>query len=147
MSDAIGEAMDEFEITEFLTNRGLGVLGFAAAGEAYTLPVAFAYDDEQARCIFRFLMPDHSRKREFVADTETASLTVYEWGGPDDWRSVVVRGPLQQLPEAELAEAATLFSDLGAEGALDIFNEPVSAYETGWYELDVSERTGRRGFE
>lgn len=147
MSDAIGEAMDEFEITQLLTDRGLGVLGFAAAGEAYTLPVAFAYDDEQERCIFRFLMPEHSRKREFIADTQTASLTVYEWGGPDDWRSVVVRGPLQPLADDELTQAATLFSDLGAEAALDIFNQPVSAYESGWYELAVSERTGRRSFE
>lgn len=146
MSETIGDAMDELEIRQFLTERGLGVLGFAADGEAYTIPIAFAYDEERKRCILRFLATEDSKKREFVATTEVASLTVYEWTGPDSWRSVVARGPLQRLADDEMAQAAALFSDLGEEAALKVFNEPVSAYEAEWYELQVTEITGRGRF-
>lgn len=66
MSETIGEAMDELEICQFLTERGLGVLGFAADGEAYTIPIAFAYDDEGERCILRLLVTEASQKREFI---------------------------------------------------------------------------------
>ncbi len=146
MSEIIGEAMDEHEIGQFLTERGLGVLGFASEGEAYTIPIAFAYDDRADRCILRLLAKEDSTKQEFVATTAVASLTAYEWTGPDDWRSVVARGPLQSLADDEMAQAAALFSDLGAEAALEVFNQPVSAYETGWYELQITELTGRGRF-
>ncbi len=146
MSEEIGESMDDFEIREFLTERGLGVVGFASDGEAYTIPIAFAYDAEGERCILRFLMGDDSRKRTFVAGTTVASLTAYEWTAPTQWRSVVLRGPLQRLADDELAQAAAIFSDLGEEAALEVFNSPVSDYETGWYELQITELTGRGRF-
>jgi nitroimidazol reductase NimA-like FMN-containing flavoprotein (pyridoxamine 5'-phosphate oxidase superfamily) len=147
MSETVGEAMDDVEIGRFLRNRGLGVLGLAADGEAYTIPIAFAYDEESRRCIFRFLATEDSEKMAFVSRTEIASLTAYEWGGPADWRSVVLRGPLSRLADDDMAQAAALFADLGAEAALDVFTKPVSAYETGWYELQIEECTGRGGFE
>jgi nitroimidazol reductase NimA-like FMN-containing flavoprotein (pyridoxamine 5'-phosphate oxidase superfamily) len=147
MSDTIGDALDDIEIRQFLTERGLGVLGLAAGGESYTIPIAFAYDVEAGRCIFRFLATEDSQKMEYVTQTEVASLTAYDWTGPDNWRSVVLRGPLFKLADNEMAQAAALFSDLGAEAALDVFNEPVSAYETGWYEMGIDEITGRGGFE
>jgi nitroimidazol reductase NimA-like FMN-containing flavoprotein (pyridoxamine 5'-phosphate oxidase superfamily) len=147
MSDTIGDALDDMEIRQFLTERGLGVLGLAADGESYTIPIAFAYDKEAGRCIFRFLATEDSEKMEYVSQTEVASLTAYDWTSPDNWRSVVLRGPLSKLADDEMAQAATLFSDLGAEAALDVFNEPVSAYETGWYEMQIDEITGRGGFE
>jgi nitroimidazol reductase NimA-like FMN-containing flavoprotein (pyridoxamine 5'-phosphate oxidase superfamily) len=146
MSETVGDAMDEVEIRQFLTKRGLGVLGLAADGASYTIPIAFAYDDDSQRCIFRFLAADDSEKMAFVSQTTVASLTVYEWSGPDDWRSVVLRGPLSKLAEDDMAQAAAVFSDLGAEAALDVFKKPVSAYETGWYEMDIEECTGRGGF-
>jgi nitroimidazol reductase NimA-like FMN-containing flavoprotein (pyridoxamine 5'-phosphate oxidase superfamily) len=146
MSETIGDAMDDLEIRRFLKTRGLGVLGLAAGGDSYTIPIAFAYDEDSQRCIFRFIATNDSQKMEYVSKTDVASLTAYDWAGPDDWRSVVLRGPLSELADEELAQAAAVFSDLGAESALDVFNQPVSAYETGWYELQIEERTGRGGF-
>lgn len=146
MSTEIGDALDDQEIGQFLQSRGLGVLGFASDGVAYTIPIAFAYDDDRGRCIFRFVNGEGSEKREFVAATDTASLTAYEWRGVDEWKSVVVRGPIEAIPDAELAEASALFSNVGEEAALEVFNRPLSAYETEWYELDVAEVSGRGRF-
>lgn len=146
MTDSIGEQMDELEIDQFLTERGLGVLGLASDSVAYTIPIAFAYDSGEDRCILRLLMTEDSQKRDFISDADVASLTVYEWVDRDNWRSVVVRGPLEPLEGDEMAQGAAVFSDLGEEAALDVFNQPVSAYQTGWYELRVTELTGRGSF-
>lgn len=146
MSREIGLEMDDLEIENFLKERGLGVLGFAAEGESYTIPIAFAYDDADERCIFRFVMTEDSRKRHFISQTEVASLTAYDWQTKNDWKSVVVRGPISQLDDDDLGHAAALFSDVGEEAALEVFNKPISEYETQWYEIEVTEVTGRGRF-
>lgn len=135
--------MDDDEIQQFLTERGLGVLGLARDGRAYTFPIAFAADEDVERCLFRFVMANGSRKRAYLPETETASLTVYRWAGPEDWQSVVLHGSLAPLADEEMAYAAALFSDVGPEAALDVFNRSLSAYDTAWYELDVEESIGR----
>ncbi len=146
MSREIGVELDETEIEQFLKQQGLGVLGFARENESYTIPVAFAYDDSAMRCIFRFLMTDDSRKQEFISQTERANLTAYNWQGANDWKSVVAGGPIQSIDDDDLGEAAALFSDIGEETALEVFNRPISEYETRWYELDITEVTGRGRF-
>lgn len=146
MAHHVGVELDDYEIETFLQERGLGVLGLAAGCEAYTLPIAFAYDDAADRCILRFVMGQESLKRESVRETELASLTVSAWHDENDWKSVVVRGPIRRVPDDDLAQAAALFSDVGKEAALDVFNEPISEYETVWYELAVDDITGRGRF-
>lgn len=143
MSEEIGMELSERETEQFLTDRGLGVLGFANGGEAYTIPIVFAYDADENRCILRFIMAEDSKKRRFAAETERASLTVYEWRQKNHWKSVVIEGPLRQIPDDELAQAAALFSTIGEEAALEVFNDPISSYETVWYELSISDLTAR----
>lgn len=146
MAEQIGVPLDKYETEQVLESQGLGVLGFAKENEAYTIPIAYAYDASTDRCLFRFVITADSTKAAFLSAVEIASLTVYEWRGVDDWRSVVARGPLQPLPPDDIGHAAALFSDLGNEAALDIFNEPLTEYETAWYELEIDELTARGKF-
>ncbi|MFD1562633.1 pyridoxamine 5'-phosphate oxidase family protein [Haloarchaeobius amylolyticus] len=143
MSQDIGVELERDEIEEFLQDQSLGVLGLATDGEAYTIPIAFAYDRGTNRCFFRFVMSDNSRKRAFVTETDRASLTVYEWNTKSQWVSVVASGPIRHVSDSDLSHAATLFSEVGEEAALEIFNDDLSEYESVWYELSVSEITGR----
>jgi nitroimidazol reductase NimA-like FMN-containing flavoprotein (pyridoxamine 5'-phosphate oxidase superfamily) len=144
MSEHVGEALKHSEIMEFLQDRGLGTLGLTKGGEAYTIPIAFAYDNEEKRCIFRFIMAEESRKREFVAETEVASLTAYQWKSKNQWLSVVIRGPIHQMADSELGNAAALLSSVGNQAAAqETFNESLSEYETVWCELEAEEITGR----
>ncbi|WP_276256201.1 pyridoxamine 5'-phosphate oxidase family protein [Halomontanus rarus] len=146
MSEDIGVALDREEIEQFLREQGLGVLGVATGGEAYTIPIAFAYNSGEDRCYFRFIMGKDSLKREFVSETDRASLTVFEWQTKNQWKSVVMRGPIRRVTDADLSKAATFFSEVGDEAALEVFNDSISEYETVWYELVVSEITGRGQF-
>jgi len=45
MSKHIGERMNGAKIDEFLQEEGLGALGLASGGEAYAVPIAFAFDE------------------------------------------------------------------------------------------------------
>ena len=144
MSQEIGRALDEYETEEFLKERGLGVLGLSQGGDAYTIPIAFAYDGDGERCVFRFIMTEESIKGEFVSETDVASLTAYEWRRKNEWKSVVARGPIRPVSDDELARVAALFSDVGEESALEVFNSPLSEYETVWYEMEIAEMTARR---
>lgn len=146
MAHHVGVELEDVEVEDFLTSRGLGVLGLAAGGEAYTFPIAFAYDEAGDRCLFRFLMGEDSSKQRFVQQTDRASLTVHEWHDENSWKSVVLRGPIRQVAADDLAQAAALFSDVGREAALDVFNAPISEYETVWYELEIDDITGRGRF-
>ena len=146
MTENIGEALDDFEMEEFLESRGLGVLGLAKEGAAYTIPIAFAYDGSNHRCILRFVMGQDSKKKEFAEVTRTATLTVYDWETPEAWRSVVLMGTLRELDSDEVSSAAALFADVGKEAALDIFNKPLEEFETAWYEFNIAEMTGRGGY-
>lgn len=142
----IGVELEPSEMEEFLRERSLGVMGLASGDVAYTFPIAFAYDPDQNRCLFRFIMSESSKKRQFVGETEGASLTVYEWKTSDQWTTVVLEGRIHLVAEADLSNAATLFSEVGAKAALDVFNEPLSAYDTEWYELVVDPMVGRGRF-
>ncbi|MEF8776984.1 MAG: pyridoxamine 5'-phosphate oxidase family protein [Haloarculaceae archaeon] len=146
MTEHIGVAMDDFEVEEFLEHRGLGVLGLARDETAYTLPIAFAYDGSNHRCILRFVMGADSKKAAFAEATETATLTVYAWESKASWQSVNLAGRLRELDSDEIAGAAALFSDVGEEAALDIFNRSLEEFETAWYEFDIVEMTGRGNF-
>lgn len=146
MTETIGEPLDDFEIEEFLASRGLGVLGLARDGTAYTIPIAIAYDAGHHRCILRFVMSEESKKRDFAAATETASLTVYQWDSPGAWRSVVLGGTLEVIDSEDVPQAAAVFSDIGEEAALDVFSRPLEEYDTAWYAFEIDEITGRGAF-
>lgn len=92
LSPDIGVELDADEITSFLREQGLGVLGLAKGGEADTIPIAFAYDSGSNRCFFRFIVDGDRAKRTFVSETAFASVTVYEWATKSHWKSVVLRG-------------------------------------------------------
>jgi len=146
MTENIGEPLDDFEMEEFLEDSGLGVLGLARDGVAYSIPIAFAYDAPNHRCILRFVMGEDSTKREFLATTEEASLAVYDWESAGEWESVVLAGTLEELDGEDIAGAAAVFADIGEEGALEVFNRPLEEYETAWYALSIAEMTGRGAF-
>lgn len=135
--------MDEYEIDEFLDRQRVGVLAFARNGEAYSVPVAFGYDEGRDRCVFQFIVDETSTKQEYLERTTTASLTVYDWQEGESWQSVVLRGALQPVPTDEIASAASVFSISGEPAALDVFDKPVDEHEPVWYELRIEEKTGR----
>jgi len=132
--------LSEGDVQRHLRNRGHGVLALADGGDSYAVPLNYHYDGD--RILVRLSTEPDSRKIEFVETTETATLVVYDVDGDASW-SVLIRGEIRRLPEAEQAT----FTDTAINEAFPpfrLFDEDVDAVEMAIYELDPDEITGRR---
>lgn len=137
----LGHGMDDEAVDEFLTEQGVGVLSLAADDEPYGLPISFGYDGE--RCYFLFA--GHStegRKVRFAEAASEASFLAFDVAGEAEWRSAVVRGPLERIDYDgwEAAREAMLDNAYRPDLLVDV---DVASDPRVWA-LDVAERSGRR---
>ncbi|MEA5386398.1 pyridoxamine 5'-phosphate oxidase family protein [Haloarculaceae archaeon H-GB11] len=110
-TDPLGVEMDAEELAAFLSSHGHGVLSFGG-DVPYGIPVSFGYDPAERRCILQLVFHHDSKKRDYVEESDAASLCAYDWQGPDDWRSVVLSGSLEEIPDdtPEAVDAAGVFA-------------------------------------
>ena len=96
-----GIEMADEEIEEFLYDQGHGTLALADEGEAYGVPISFGYDGER---LYMSLLEfgNESQKMAFLETTDVASLIVSEVKTRFDWKSVVVRGAITDVPESDV---------------------------------------------
>ncbi|MEZ3115182.1 pyridoxamine 5'-phosphate oxidase family protein [Halobaculum sp. MBLA0147] len=136
----VSNEMDDAAVDAALREHGTGVLSLARQGESYAVPVSFGYDGQ--RCYFVFVgYHEPSRKAEFAAETERATLTLYETDGRDDWHSVVVRGPLRRVDdETEWDDATDAIEDNGWYPSLFRGADPRGRVDL--WALDAEEVTG-----
>lgn len=137
-----GVAMSAGEVDAFLTAQGTGVLSLADDGEAYGVPISFGYDGEALYFVLnRF--GEESEKLAYADATEAASFATYTVEDEHRWRSVVVRGPLERVPEAEIEAADEVVFESGAFVSLYPHGEPTT--ERPRYRLAVESATGQQG--
>lgn len=131
--------MDEAEVEEILATADTGTLAFADGSEAYSVPVAFHYED--GAVYFRFGEHAGSEKMRFLDATERACLVVYDHDpeANTSW-SVLVRGPLTRSDEdvPGIAERSAYYVPLR------VFDEPIEDLDPVLVRLDIDEVTGRR---
>jgi len=136
--------IDADEVDDLVRDRDHGVLSLARDDEAYAVPVNYHYDGERVR--FRLGADPEDKKIAFATATTTATLVVYDVGGPEDAWSVVVRGPIRRLTDDERAavDDAEINEDFPP---FHLFDETVESVDIALYELDPDEITGRRTVE
>ncbi|SDM54741.1 hypothetical protein SAMN04487949_2031 [Halogranum gelatinilyticum] len=131
--------MDDEDVQEVLTNHRTGTLALAADGEAYSIPVAYHYED--GALYFRLGEHPGSEKMRFLDATEQACLVVYDHDPETNtsW-SVVVRGPVSRSDEEVpgIAERSAYYVPLR------VFDEPIEELDPVLVRLDIDEITGRR---
>lgn len=86
------EPMAPEEVRLLLAQARLGHLGLARGGDAYVLPVFFAYD---GRHVYFHAHP--GMKDDYLAGTDEACLAVTRAESEDVWESVLVFGPVEEL--------------------------------------------------
>jgi hypothetical protein len=140
--------MDESELADYLRGRATGVLALADAGDAYAVPVGYHFDGE--RLLVRLGVHDDSEKLDYLGATDRATFVVYdttadadtEIGDVTSW-SVLARGTLRELPDAEQADFSdTVVNDL--YDPLRVFGEDAAELSATIYEFRIEELTGRR---
>ncbi|WP_435181099.1 pyridoxamine 5'-phosphate oxidase family protein [Halorussus sp. AFM4] len=137
-----GEPMDEAAVDAFLHERGVGVLSLADGGDAYGCPVSFGYDGEQLYFVLLRFGED-SEKLDFAAATETATFAAYDFEDEHRWRSVLVRGPIEPVPEDRTEAVDEALFDNAQFASLYPQGEPMT--ERTRYRLVPEEVTGQQG--
>ncbi|WP_265109965.1 pyridoxamine 5'-phosphate oxidase family protein [Halosolutus halophilus] len=133
--------MEADEIERRLEAGAVGVLGLADDSSAYAIPVDYHYDGESL--YIRLADDGSSTKIEYVETTTDACLCLYSDGsGTDSW-SVLVRGPLRKLTDAE-REAFDAMTLNESFHRLHVFDQDVEAIDLEIYELEIESITGRK---
>ena len=143
MAEISGVEMNESDVAEYLTRQGHGVLTFSGE-KPYGVPISFAYDEQNNRCVFQLLSTALSRKAARLRESDAATLIVYEWNTPDDWRSVILEGSLEEIePEStDAIAAAEVFAEHASMIGSEIFAGPLEELDVQWYGLRIDAISG-----
>lgn len=134
-----GVAMDRPAIDEFLRERGTGTLSLADGDEAYGVPISFGYDGDSLY-FFLIRFGDESTKLDFAETTARACFSTYEFADEHHWRSVLARGPIERVTDADAAERA--LSDNAEFASLFPYGEPMTEWPR--YRLAIETVTGQQ---
>lgn len=93
--------MSRSEIDALLEEVGVGVLSLSDGTETYAIPESYGYDGESL--YFQLVYDADSTKMAFIDTTDVATFTVFRTHPPE---SVLVRGRLKRVPEADREQAA-----------------------------------------
>jgi hypothetical protein len=142
MSSERSRAMDRRAIESFVGRRGTGVLALASGDAPYATPVSYGFDPPAATFYLRLGVDADSRKRAFLDAPTAACLVVY--GERDgDWHSVVARGSLASVAEADVDAAVAEALRRAEAPLLDIWDDPAEDVDFRVFRLPADELTGR----
>jgi len=126
--------------SSFLGRKGWGCLTLANEGCAYSVPMSFGYDGEET-VYFHLQTDERSEKMAYLDATERATLLVPEVE-PPDWTSVVVRGPIESVPDEEVDDAYAACAENAWFPACP-WPDDRDPTELRFYKLAADEVTGR----
>ncbi len=143
--------LSTLECTKLLSSSRLGRLGCAKDGYPYVVPFYFAYADTH---LYAFSMV--GRKIEWMRANPQISVLVEEHGQGREWRSVIVDGRYEELPDRighkrERDHAWSLLSrhvDWWEPGALKTVTPPLSDHSDHvFFRIWVEQLSGREAKE
>ncbi|MFB6108296.1 MAG: pyridoxamine 5'-phosphate oxidase family protein [Haloplanus sp.] len=138
--DAYGMVrMDDDEIRAYLSGQSVGVLGLPT-GEGVPLlrPLSFGFDGEDT-LYFVYVLGAESRKREVSDWADRASFLVYSADTPFNWRSVLLAGHVEEVPDDDHEVALTATEHAWRP---DVFAAAIEGEATALYRFEIEEWTG-----
>lgn len=139
------------ECTDLLAESRLGRLACARDGQPYVVPIHFAHADNN---LYAFSMP--GKKIEWMRTNPLVSVLVERHGTGRQWRSVVVDGRYEELPDRighkkEREHAWSLLSrhaDWWEPGALKPVQLPLSDHSNHvFFRIRIEQVSGREARE
>lgn len=116
------EVLTEAESAKVLREANSGVLALTNGEETYAVPQSFGYDG--TALYFQLVYTEDSDKMAFIETTDMATLTVYT---ESPAISVIVRGELKPVPEAEEAVALDVLAENAMIPTLNVSPEASTA--------------------
>ena len=94
------ERMDDEAISGFLSSQQVGVLGLPTDGAPTMRPLSFVYDGED--CLYlHYIVGSESEKATASDRASAARFLVYKAETTFNWRSVLLTGQIDAVPDAE----------------------------------------------
>lgn len=84
--------LPESACKEFLGQHRVGVMALAKEGDAYAVPLFYAYDGQAL-----YFHSHPGEKDAFLQETHNGSFVVVEFHGDDDWTSVQATGHVEKI--------------------------------------------------
>lgn len=130
--------MDDEEIAGFLSSQNVGVLGLPAEGAPSLRPLSFWFDGDET-LYFLYVLGADSRKETLSARADAARFLVYRAEAMFNWRSVLLTGTVEEVPEEKQGTVHEL-ADFGQRP--DVIERLSESANTRLFRFDVSDRTG-----
>ena len=127
------------EASQFLRSNHAGVLALADGGDAYGVPLYYAYDGRDL-----YFQTRPGLKQRYAVATGEACFTVVRVTAPDSWASVQVFGPLERIEPSLRAQDALLSVPLPPDWGEGPRGEPQRhARDVVLYKLHARRVSGR----
>lgn len=130
--------MDDDEIRGFLSSQTVGVLGLPTDGAPIMRPLSFWFDGDD-RLYFLYVVGESSRKEVSSIEADVARFLVYRAETRFNWRSVLLTGRIDEVPDAD-REAVADVMDLS--GRPDVLERASESEDTKLYQFVVDEQSG-----
>lgn len=135
--------MDADERDAFLGIGGTGVISFRSSDDEspHSVPISYGYDRSETTFYFRLAVGPDSDK----GDVTGRHVTFVIYGQQDEnWRSVIVKGRLEETTEASVATESLEGLQHVHIPLVDIFGQPVKDVSFEFYRLVPDEMTSRK---
>ena len=133
------ERMNDEQIREFLASQSTGVLGLPAEEVPYMIPMSYAHDDSSL--YFTYLLGPSSNKEALSQRGDRARFLVYSVETMFNWRSVLLAGPLSEVPEEEWSDLEDVLTNAWRP---ELFKNAGTGGDVKVYELEIQARDGIR---
>ncbi|UHQ96083.1 pyridoxamine 5'-phosphate oxidase family protein [Natrinema halophilum] len=140
LSDYGIDRMDDDQIHGFLSSQSVGVLGLPAEGAPSMRPLSFWYDGE-SRVYFVYVRSTENRKEELSDRADTARFLVYRQDTPFNWTSVLLTGPIENVPESE---RDAVEDAIEMRWRPDVFEQASSSENVKLYQFRIEDQVGIR---
>jgi nitroimidazol reductase NimA-like FMN-containing flavoprotein (pyridoxamine 5'-phosphate oxidase superfamily) len=132
------ERMDAEEIHQLLATKSLGVLGLPTTGAPSMRPMTFSFDGKST-IYFVYVLGSRSRKESLTSQADAARFLVYSVETMFNWRSVLLTGPLGEIPADERDR---LEATIEVPWRPELFERATASETTALYQLEIEDRVG-----
>ncbi len=136
--------MDDDDIGKTLTNQNVGVLGLATEGGPCLRPLSYWFDEESDALYFLYLAGTDSQKKKLTDRADRAQFLVYSIETTFNWRSVLVTGTIEAVPDSD---RAAIEEEMEISWRPDLLERATESRTTELYRLDIEEWTGIKQLE
>jgi nitroimidazol reductase NimA-like FMN-containing flavoprotein (pyridoxamine 5'-phosphate oxidase superfamily) len=135
--------MDDDDIKQTLSNQSVGVLGLPTESAPCLRPLSYWFDGE-SKLYFVYVLSTDSQKTALSDRANTAQFLVYRIETTFNWRSVLLTGTVERVPEDD-REAIEETMDISWRP--ELFERGTGPENTGLYQLQIDERDGIKQLE